>query len=86
MGAPEASSLADVIAGQFRAHTITAVGRRLVVGAVARDMAVLGIETKLWLDGGGVNAVFMQAVADRLCKRHVARRAFMFEVEFHLHV
>lgn len=57
-----------------------------VTGVSAAAVVVLGVEAELRLDGGGVDAVGVQATADGEREFHVASRALTLEVEFNLDV
>lgn len=50
------------------------------------EVAVAAVEAELGLDGGGVDAVFVEAAPDGAGELHVAGGALAFEVEFDLHV
>lgn len=45
------------------------------------DVVVLRVQTELWLDGGRVDAVLVEAVSDRLGELHVPCRALILEVK-----
>lgn len=44
------------------------------------------VEAEFWLDGRGVNAIFMEAFTDLAGKSHVARRALALKIEVDLNV
>lgn len=81
--AGDAAVRVGVVAGSRRALRAVDV---LVSGVGAAAVVVLGVEAELGLDGGGVDAVGVQAAADSLCQLHVARGALALEVELDLDV
>lgn len=58
----------------------------LVSGVGAATVVMFGIETKLRLDGGRVDAVGVQAAADSQCQLHVASGTLSLEVKLDLDV
>ena len=57
-----------------------------VAGISAAAVVVLRVEAELGLDGGGVDAIGVQAAADSECELHVASRALTLEVKLDLDV
>lgn len=68
-----------------RARTSRAV-EMLIARVRAAAVVVVRVEAELGLDGGGVDAVGVQAAAHRFGQFHVPRGTLAFEVEFDLDV
>lgn len=86
--AAEATSLACLLAELLAQEVPNAVVAitGAVVTVVGCGVVVALVEAEFRLDGGRVDAVCVQTLADRTSELHVARRPLTLEVVVHLHV